>query len=169
MTAPDHRRIRSKDLLHRRGHPHMTHWSVLAASYSSSYFIRLRCAPESPPKPSEREPRRPAVIGATTTLILRLSPAMVAAIDKRTKAGGTNRSEAIRRLSDWRQRSRICRRQSMNRACPPFTLSPGFWNRGARITTAVGACAHRRTVLLSTVRPGTASFACLSHRSPVVI
>jgi len=30
MTAPDHRRIRSKDLLHRRGHPHMTRWSVLS-------------------------------------------------------------------------------------------------------------------------------------------
>ena len=30
MTAPDHRRIRSNDLLHRRGHPHMTHWSVLS-------------------------------------------------------------------------------------------------------------------------------------------
>jgi hypothetical protein len=34
MTAPDHRRIRSKDLLHRRGHPHMTHWTVLAARES---------------------------------------------------------------------------------------------------------------------------------------
>ena len=103
-----------------RQSPNLTHWSVLAGSYSSSYFIRLRCAPESPPKPSEREPRRPAVIGATTTLILRLSPAMVAAIDKRTKAGGINRSEPIRRLSDWRQRSRICRRQSMNRAWAPL-------------------------------------------------
>ena len=34
MTAPDHRRIRSKDLLHRRGHPHMTHWCVLASRES---------------------------------------------------------------------------------------------------------------------------------------
>jgi hypothetical protein len=36
MTAPDHRRIRSKDLLHRRGHPHMTHWCVLASRESLS-------------------------------------------------------------------------------------------------------------------------------------
>jgi hypothetical protein len=32
MTAPDHRRIRSNDLLHRRGHPHMTRWSELGAA-----------------------------------------------------------------------------------------------------------------------------------------
>ena len=40
MTAPDHRRIRSKDLLHRRGHPHMTHWSVLATPESPSESSR---------------------------------------------------------------------------------------------------------------------------------
>ena len=36
MTASDHRRIRSKDLLHRRGHPHVTRWTVLSADKSRS-------------------------------------------------------------------------------------------------------------------------------------
>ena len=40
MTAPDHRRIRSKDLLHRWGHPHMTHWSVFRDRESPTYQSR---------------------------------------------------------------------------------------------------------------------------------
>jgi hypothetical protein len=39
MTAPDHRRIRSKDLLHRWGHPHMTHWSVFRGRESRWWLL----------------------------------------------------------------------------------------------------------------------------------
>jgi hypothetical protein len=47
MTAPDHRRIRSKDLLHRRGHPHMTHWSVFQGRESPTYQPRAKSIPRA--------------------------------------------------------------------------------------------------------------------------
>ena len=52
MTAPDHRRIRSNDLLHRRGHPHMTHWSVLSGRRARDSAVPLPYAVGSRARPA---------------------------------------------------------------------------------------------------------------------
>ncbi len=58
---------------------------------------KSRTAPKAPAQ-GVRGPGRPTTIGATTTLILRLSPAMVEAIDKWSKARKVTRSAAAREL-----------------------------------------------------------------------